>query len=108
MARSRHFRRHVRARPGHPRLACDATIKTWMPGTSPGMTKEKGPGKTGAFFASIRAERSARIEFDDQMRLHLHRERHVRQRGDAGELRRHLAVIDLEEVGHVALGEPAR
>src|SRR5437763_15161349 len=27
-----------------------ATIKTWMPGTSPGMTeKQKGPGKTGAF-----------------------------------------------------------
>jgi hypothetical protein len=26
-----------------------STIKTWMPRTSPGMTKQKGPGKTGAF-----------------------------------------------------------
>jgi hypothetical protein len=42
---------HVMAglRPGHPRLSFSPTIKTWMPGTSPGMTKEKGPGKTGAF-----------------------------------------------------------
>jgi hypothetical protein len=37
-------------RPGHPRLAfLLVTIKTWMPGTRPGMTKQKGPGKTGAF-----------------------------------------------------------
>src|SRR4051794_23091687 len=25
-------------RPGHPRLACFMTVKTWMPGTRPGMT----------------------------------------------------------------------
>jgi hypothetical protein len=30
--------RHGRARPGHPRLACCDAGKTWMPGTSPGMT----------------------------------------------------------------------
>src|ERR1700682_1647750 len=24
--------------PGHPRLFCCGTVKTWMPGTSPGMT----------------------------------------------------------------------
>src|SRR6201991_1327897 len=41
------------------------------------------------------------------MRLHLHRERHVRQGGDAGELRRHLGVIGFDEVGHVALAELA-
>jgi hypothetical protein len=35
---------------GHPRLVCwFANIKPWMPGTRPGMTNEKGPGKTGAF-----------------------------------------------------------
>src|SRR5436305_14939191 len=26
-------------RPGHPRLSCFSALKTWMPGTSPGMTK---------------------------------------------------------------------
>src|SRR5204863_5747215 len=25
--------------PGHPRLSCGGTGKTWMPGTSPGMTR---------------------------------------------------------------------
>src|SRR6266849_5528522 len=25
--------------PGHPRLSCCNDVKTWMPGTSPGMTK---------------------------------------------------------------------
>src|SRR5437660_416793 len=30
--------RHGRACPGHPRLYFDAAPKTWMPGTSPGMT----------------------------------------------------------------------
>ena len=41
------------------------------------------------------------------MRLHLHGERHVRQMRDAVELRRHLGVIGLDEVGHVALAELA-
>src|SRR3984885_14618234 len=41
------------------------------------------------------------------MRLHLHGERHVGQMRDAVVLRGHLGVIDLEEVGHVALGELA-
>src|SRR5438552_134303 len=50
-------------------------------------------------------DRSARIEFDDQMRLHLHRERHVGKAGDADELGGHLVVIDIDVVGHVALGE---
>jgi hypothetical protein len=31
-------RRHGRACPGHPRLSCFTAAKTWMPGTSPGMT----------------------------------------------------------------------
>jgi hypothetical protein len=30
--------RHGRARPGHPRLLSYERRKTWMPGTSPGMT----------------------------------------------------------------------
>src|ERR1700681_3244132 len=41
------------------------------------------------------------------MRLHLHGERHVRQMRDAGILRRHLGVIDFDEIGHVALAELA-
>src|SRR5262249_23092153 len=32
--------RHGRACPGHPRLSFFLSAKTWMPGTSPGMTKE--------------------------------------------------------------------
>jgi hypothetical protein len=31
--------RHGRACPGHPRLHFNSVAKTWMPGTSPGMTK---------------------------------------------------------------------
>ena len=69
------------------------------------LIQQKGPGKTGAFEIAKRRQKSARIEFDDQMRLHLHRERHIRQMRDAGELRGHLAVIDLEEIRHVALAE---
>src|SRR6202166_1233435 len=72
------------------------------------LRKQKGPGKTGALQFRESAGGSARIEFDDQMRLHLHRERHVRQMRDAGELRRHLGMIDFQEVGHVALAELAR
>jgi hypothetical protein len=41
------------------------------------ISQQKGPGKTGALEIDERQSRSARIEFDDQMRLHLHRERHV-------------------------------
>src|SRR3990170_4119601 len=39
------------------------------------------------------------------MRLHLHRERYVGQMRDADELRRHLGVIDFEEIRHVAVAE---
>ena len=31
---------HGRACPGHPRLSCCDAVKTWMPGSSPGMTNE--------------------------------------------------------------------
>src|SRR5262249_25308954 len=33
------FRRHGRACPGHPRLLSSVSAHTWMPGTSPGMTR---------------------------------------------------------------------
>src|SRR5262245_41009738 len=33
--------RHGRACPGHPRLAAPSMLKTWMPGTRPGMTKHQ-------------------------------------------------------------------
>src|SRR6266849_5801316 len=31
-------KRHGRACPGHPHLPCCDAVKTWMPGTSPGIT----------------------------------------------------------------------
>ncbi len=68
---------------------------------------KKAPAKPGPFDLGKTAERSARIEFDDQMRLHLHGERNVRQMRDAGVFRGHLAVIDFDEVGYVALAELA-
>jgi hypothetical protein len=33
--------RHGRACPGHPRRSYFSAVKTWMPGTSPGMTKQE-------------------------------------------------------------------
>src|SRR2546429_9270274 len=84
-----------------------STIKTWMPGTSPGMTITTKRPRQNRGLRSRKSEknRSARIEFDDQMRLHLHRERHVGQCRNAGEFRRHLGVIDFEKIRHVALGK---
>src|SRR5882757_3272192 len=36
--------RHGRACPGHPRRTCRSKRRTWMPGTSPGMTpRERSP-----------------------------------------------------------------
>jgi hypothetical protein len=32
--------RHGQACPGHPRLSWLLAVKTWMPGTRPGMTKK--------------------------------------------------------------------
>src|SRR5260370_23704192 len=86
-------------------LLAGATIKAWMPGTSPGMTIKKAPANRGLRSCHTPPIKSARIEFHDQMRLHLDREGYVRQCGGAGELRRHLGVIDFEEIGHVALGK---
>src|SRR5260221_8471077 len=68
-------------------------------------TRKKAPAKPGPWIHCMPPIKSARIELDDQMWLHLNRERHIRQSGDAAEFRRHLGVIDLEEVGHVALGK---
>src|ERR1700754_1631532 len=88
------------------RSTCDEAIQS-EPGALDcfaSLAMTKGPGKTGAFIIQ-RQTRSERIELDDQMRLHLHRERHVRQMRDAGELRGLLAVIDLKEIRHVALGQ---
>ena len=55
-----------------------------------------GGGETG---------NQARIEFDDQVRLHVRRIRHFRQAGNAGHLRRALGVIDFDVIGNVAFGE---
>jgi len=37
----------TRGCPGHPRLPCCATTKTWMPGIKPGMTARSGRDKPG-------------------------------------------------------------
>jgi hypothetical protein len=38
-------------RPGHPRLSCFSAVKTWMPGTGPGMTNETArPNSFERFF----------------------------------------------------------
>jgi hypothetical protein len=39
------------------------------------------------------------------MRLHLHRERHIGEAGDADEFCGHLAVVDFQKIRHVALGK---
>src|SRR5260221_1045071 len=86
-------------------LLAGATIKAWMPGTSPGMTIQKRPRYRGLGSHHTPPIKSARIEVDDHIRLHLDREGHVRQSGDAAELCRHLGMIDFEEIWHVALGK---
>ena len=50
------------------------------------------------------ANNSARVEFDDQARLHLHRIGHVGQLRRAQEFGGHLAVIDFDVIRHVAFG----
>jgi hypothetical protein len=41
-------------RPGHPRLSCVIAVKTWMPGTRPGMTNQTAsPIALDAFSASL-------------------------------------------------------
>src|SRR5262249_35009064 len=50
----------------------------------------------------------ARIELDHEVRLHLHGVGHVGKLRDAGELRRHFRMVDLDIVRHVALGQRDR
>jgi|SRR5450759_5389189 len=75
-----------------------------------GYDKQRRPWQNRGLrlYGNATDKKSARIEFDDQMRLHLYRERHVGQVRDTRELRRHLGMIDFEEVGDVALGELVR
>ena len=47
----------------------------------------------------------ARVEFDDQVRFHDDRVRHVGQGRNAGEGRDHLVVVDFDVVRNVTLGE---
>jgi hypothetical protein len=49
--------RHGRACPGHPRLSCLSAVKTWMPGTRPGMTIK--PLLHGLLFDQILRMRSS-------------------------------------------------
>jgi hypothetical protein len=52
--------RHGRACPGHPRLSCCRRPKTWMPGTSPGMTNLK-PYFIGCFLIHILRNASSHV-----------------------------------------------
>ncbi|MPL88357.1 hypothetical protein SDC9_34377 [bioreactor metagenome] len=54
---------------------------------------------------SAKTERSVlRVEFDDQVRFHLHRVGHVAQSRGAHEGRGHLVVVDFQVIRHVTLG----
>ena len=74
----------------------------------PVLNAQKQKAASSAAFRISRAEKSARIELDHEVRLHLHRVGHLGQRRDARELRGHLVVVDLDVVRHVALGERLR
>ena len=62
----------------------------------------------GVLFCRAPVRASARVIFDHQMRLHLHRVRHVGEHRNARELGGHLGAVDLDVVGHVALGQGLR
>ena len=55
-----------------------------------------------------RLETSARIELDHEVRLHLDRVGHLGELRYAAELCRHLRVVDIDVIGHVAFAEPGR
>jgi hypothetical protein len=42
--------------PGHPRLSCFSEVKTWMPGTRPGMTRLKRPSVIPGWCVSTRPQ----------------------------------------------------
>src|SRR5580698_7700753 len=70
-----------------------------------GPKRPEGLGSSGARFGEPRAKSSARIELDDQVRLHMRRIRDLGEPGNAREFGRTLGVIDFEIVGHVPLGQ---
>jgi hypothetical protein len=52
----------ARLRPGHPRLSCLSEARTWMPGTSPGMTSfAKGADFYWLHFESDSEEHRQRV-----------------------------------------------
>src|SRR5690606_7570356 len=73
---------------------------------APVATKKKRPPE-GGLFRSRWINRSARVELDDQVRLHVDRIRHVGETRNALELGGHLVMIDLDIFRHIALGELA-
>src|SRR6185437_8723587 len=61
----------------------------------------RAPSPRPSAFASTHL---ARVELDHQIGLHRHRIGHIRELGRAHEGALHLVVVDLEVVGHIALG----
>src|SRR5215468_588013 len=52
--------------PGHPRLTCRPATKTWMPGTSPGMTKNWQARLRSPAIVSVRCAAGFLQKFVDQ------------------------------------------
>ena len=90
----------MHGRDGPTAAPCTASSK-------PATAKRPPTGRPFRFPKSALRE-LARIELDHEVRFHLDRVRHFRQGRDARDAGRHLGVIDLDVVGHVALGELAR
>src|SRR4051794_2617670 len=79
---------HGRACPGHPRLSCRCTVKTWMPGTRPGMTSYRETvGLRRDDFLPLLAktldtERDHVADIEEGRRLHAGADAGWRARGD--------------------------
>src|SRR2546422_7526486 len=79
-----------RACPGHPRLSCCDVVKTWMPGTSPGMTSFCKCSRANSrrdnflplFAEPLDAERDHVADIEEFRRLHAGADTGRRARGD--------------------------
>ena len=83
-----------------------AALGTTLP-VRGGRSKKAAPWAAFVLLAP-RVNASARVILDDEVRLHHHRIGNLIEQRDAGELRRHLVVIDLDVVGHIAFLKPRR
>src|SRR5215217_2223977 len=88
-------------------LCFSCATRTAIGWCSPSQAKsenKRAAPKSGPFAVDT-SFRLARVEFDDEVRFHLDRVRHVRQGGHAGIGSDHLVVVDFHIVRHIAFGE---